>query len=86
MATNNNEDGANYFVIGIIVSIICIILNLVVVYYARKKINFIMDPVLNESRRKNILTMVLYKTIIAQSIVLLVYNAFWNIGIIMIHV
>ena len=71
MATNNNEDGGN-FLIGIIVIIIGLILNPVVIYYGRKKINFIMNPVLNESRRKNILTMVLYKTIIAQSIVLLV--------------
>ena len=50
--------------LGITVSLIGFILNPIVIYYGRKKINFIMNPVLNESKRKNILTLVLYKTII----------------------
>ena len=64
MATNKNDDGDISITFGIIVCFIGLILNPTVIYYGRKKISYIMDPVLNESRRKNILTLFLYKTII----------------------
>ena len=49
---------------GIVVSILGVILNPIVIYFGRKKINSIMNTVKNESGRKNYLAMRLYQTII----------------------
>ena len=50
-----------------------------VIHFANNKIKIMIDPKLNESRRKNMLTLCLYKSIIAQSILYIPYYIIWII-------
>ena len=70
-----NEDVGDDILISVATILICSITT----HYSIKKRNIMMDPELNESRRKNILSLAMYKVIIIHSIFNVTFSFLWMI-------